>query len=253
MSGSILQGRRIVVTGGSSGIGRAIAVACAREGADLLVTWRHNAEGAQTVAAVIAAMGRRCVTLQADLADAAVAGQLAEQAWSALGGFDGWVHNAGADILTGAAASATRLEKLARVLDVDVRGTMLCAWQAAARMREAGEGVILTMSWDHVSSGLAGENPEIYAAAKGAVEAFSKALARSAAPAVRVNVLAPGFIATAFEEEASLEWRSWVEGRTPLGRWGRPEDVAGAAVYLLSDAATFVTGQTVKVNGGVIM
>jgi len=93
----------------------------------------------------------------------------------------------------------------------------------------------------------------VYAAAKGGVLAFSKSLARDVAPKVRVNVLAPGFIETAFGEQADTAWREHVERVTPLARWGTPEDVAHAAVYLASDAAGFLTGQTVMVNGGVVM
>ncbi len=140
------------------------------------------------------------------------------------------------------------------MLAVDVRGTVAASWAAVELMRaQPPGGVILNMSWDHVGHGMAGENPVIYATAKGAVEAFSKSLARDVAPHIRVNVLAPGFIETAFGEGASAEWRTHVERITPLGRWGRPEDVAKAAVYLSSDAAGFVTGQTVKVNGGVVV
>ena len=119
---------------------------------------------------------------------------------------------------------------------------------SASRQRP---GVIINMSWDHVLSGMAGENPVIYSAAKGGIHAFSKSLARDVAPLIRVNVIAPGFIDTAFGDEASAEWRAHVERVTPLGRWGTPEDVAQAAVYLASDAAAFVTGQALLVNGGV--
>ena len=109
------------------------------------------------------------------------------------------------------------------------------------------------MSWDHVTSGMAGENPQLFAAVKGGVLAFSKSLARSLAPAVRVNVLCPGWIETSFGEQADPEFRRSVARDTPLGRWGRPEDVADAALYLASPAAAFVTGQALNVNGGVVM
>jgi 3-oxoacyl-[acyl-carrier protein] reductase len=109
------------------------------------------------------------------------------------------------------------------------------------------------MSWDHVTQGMAGENPVLYSVAKGAILSFSRSLARDVAPAIRVNVLAPGFIATAFEDEASTSWREHVIEVTPLRRWGTPEDVAAAAVYLASDEAAFLTGQVIMVNGGVVM
>jgi 3-oxoacyl-[acyl-carrier protein] reductase len=114
-------------------------------------------------------------------------------------------------------------------------------------------GVLINMSWDHVLAGMAGENPQVFAAIKGGVLAFSKSLARALAPAVRVNVLAPGWIETAFGASADAGFRDKVAQVTPLGRWGRPEDAAAAAVYLASPEAAFVTGQTLLVNGGVVM
>jgi 3-oxoacyl-[acyl-carrier protein] reductase len=100
---------------------------------------------------------------------------------------------------------------------------------------------------------MAGQNPQLFAAAKGGVQAFSKSLARSLAPAVRVNVLCPGWIETSFGEHADPGFRRSVAEDTPLGRWGRPQDVAEAALYLASPAAAFVTGQAVNVNGGIVM
>jgi 3-oxoacyl-[acyl-carrier protein] reductase len=98
-----------------------------------------------------------------------------------------------------------------------------------------------------------GENPSVYAAAKGGVASFSRSLAREVAPTIRVNILAPGFIETAFGEEANPNFRQKVIEMTPLRRWGKPEDVAGAAVFLASDDSAFLTGQTIMVNGGVVM
>jgi 3-oxoacyl-[acyl-carrier protein] reductase len=117
-------------------------------------------------------------------------------------------------------------------------------------MRERG-GAIVNMSWDHVTTGMAGENPQLFAAVKGGVLAFSKSLARRLAPDVRVNVLCPGWIETAFGEQADPGFRRSVAQDTPLGRWGRPQDVADAALYLAS--AEFLTGQAINVNGGVVM
>jgi 3-oxoacyl-[acyl-carrier protein] reductase len=121
-------------------------------------------------------------------------------------------------------------------------------------MREqAGGGTILNMSWDHVASGMAGDNPEIFSAVKGGVLSYSKSLARALAPTVRVNVLSPGWIETAFGEHADEGFRREVAESTPMKRWGTPADVAAAAVYLASPAAAFITGQAVNVNGGTVM
>jgi 3-oxoacyl-[acyl-carrier protein] reductase len=120
-------------------------------------------------------------------------------------------------------------------------------------MREQGRGVILNLSWDHVLTGAPGRQAEIYAAAKGGVLAFSKSLAQSFAPEVRVNVLAPGWIATAFAAGLPEEDRRRIAGATPLRRWGTPEDVAHAALFLASPESGFLTGATMLVSGGAVM
>ena len=249
-----LAGKVVLVTGASSGIGRAIALASARAGGDVALTYRGNADGAVRAAEEIRALGRRAEIFRADVSRqediAALAGGVRER----FGRVDAWINNAGADILTGAGGRLSRLEKLDLLLAVDLRGTVLASWAAVDLMRTQGGGVILNMSWDHVSQGMEGENPILYSAAKGGIMSFSKSLAREVAPDIRVNILAPGFIDTAFgREEASASWRREVESRTPLGRWGVPEDVAAAAVFLASDDAAFLTGQMLMVNGGVVM
>ncbi len=248
-----LAGKVVVVTGGSSGIGRAIALACGRAGADVALSYRGNAAGADAVAREIRALGRRAEVFRTDVSRQEEVAALAEGAGTRFGRVDVWINNAGADILTGAAERMSRLDKLDLLLAVDLRGTILASWAAVDLMRRQGGGVIINMSWDHVSVGMKGENPILYSAAKGGIMSFSKSLAREVAPEIRVNILAPGFIDTAFGQEAGTSWRREVESRTPLGRWGVPEDVAGAAVYLASDGAAFLTGQMLMVNGGVVM
>jgi 3-oxoacyl-[acyl-carrier protein] reductase len=131
---------------------------------------------------------------------------------------------------------------------------MLASWEAADVLGAQEEGgVIINMSWDHVLTGMAGRNPELFAAAKGAVLAFSKSLARTVAPRVRVNVIAPGWIDTSFAATLPESRRREIAESAPLGRWGTPDDVAGAAVFLASPAAAFLTGQTILVGGGVVM
>jgi 3-oxoacyl-[acyl-carrier protein] reductase len=249
-----LAGRAVLVTGGSSGIGHAIALAAARAGADVAVTYRANAAGARDVQHEILALGRRAAAIHLDLADVASIAAIGSAARGALGRLDVWINNAGADILTGRGASLSPIEKLDLLLAVDLRGTILASWQAADMFAaQDGGGVIINMSWDHVLTGMAGANPQLYSAVKGGVLAFSKSLARSVAPRVRVNVIAPGFIETTFGAGAGEGWRRTVVESTPLERWGAPEDVAGAAVFLASPAATFLTGQTIMVGGGVVM
>jgi 3-oxoacyl-[acyl-carrier protein] reductase len=247
-----LEGKVVLVTGASSGIGRAIALGCAREGADLAITYRANADGADEAARAIRALGRRAEALAADISREADIAGLARWLEERFGRVDVWINNAGADILTGAGSRLSKLEKLDRVLAVDLRGTILASWAAVDLMRERG-GALINMSWDHVSLGMAGENPILYSAAKGGIASFSKSLARQVAPGIRVNILAPGFIETAFGEQADQDWYREVVERTPLGRWGQPEDLVGAALFLASDESRFVTGQMIMVNGGVVM
>jgi 3-oxoacyl-[acyl-carrier protein] reductase len=248
-----LEGKRVVVTGGSSGIGRAIARRCAAAGADILITYRANRTGADETARELASTGRRVLVQRADIAREEDIAALARHARDGLGRVDVWINNAGADILTGDGGKLPPREKLELVLAVDVRGTVLASWEAATLMREQGPGgVIINMSWDHVNLGMAGENPVLYSVAKGAVMSFSKSFAREVAPDIRVNILAPGFIETAFGREANPRFRDDVVELTPLRRWGTPDDVAAAAVFLASDDARFITGQMIMVNGGVV-
>jgi 3-oxoacyl-[acyl-carrier protein] reductase len=249
----VLERKSVLVTGASSGIGRAIALRCARAGADLAVTYRQNQDGAEATAREIRTLGRRVEVLQVDVGRQEDIAHLVSQLQRTFPRVDVWINNAGADILTGEAGRRTSLQKLDTVLAVDVRGTVMASWAAVALMRKQGGGSIINMAWDHVSQGMAGENPGIYSAAKGAVASFSRSLARDVAPDIRVNILAPGFIETAFGEDADPRFRQEVIEMTPLARWGKPEDVAGAALFLASDDASFLTGQTIMVNGGVVM
>jgi 3-oxoacyl-[acyl-carrier protein] reductase len=244
-----LDGLRAVVTGASSGIGRAIAEAYAAEGAAVLLTHRASPERAREVADAISGSVR-----QADLATRDACERLVAEAREELGRVDVWVNNAGADVLTGEAAEWEWERKLDLLLAVDLKGTIACSYAIGDVMREQkGGGAIVNMSWDQVMTGMAGKNPQLFSAVKGGVLAFSKSLARAVAPEVRVNVLCPGWIETAFGEQTDPEFHRSVADSTPLKRWGRPEDVAGAAVYLASPEAEFVTGQAINVNGGVVM
>ena len=242
------------MTGASSGIGEGIAEAFAAAGATVLVTYRRSEAAAAAVADGITARGGRALVARADLGTRAGCEALVAEANERLGGLDVWVNNAGADVLTGDEADWDWERKLDLLLAVDLKGTIACSYAAGAVMREqpAG-GVIVNMSWDHVASGMAGANPEIFSAVKGGVLAYSKSLARALAPSVRVNVLCPGWIETAFAQDADADFRRTVAESTPLGRWGTPADVAAAALYLASPGAAFITGQAININGGLVM
>ncbi len=220
----------------------------------MLITYRSSEAAANAVASGIAQRGGDALVARADLGTRAGCEALVAEARERLGRLDVWVNNAGADVLTGAEADWDWERKLDLLLAVDLKGTIACSYAAGAAMREQdGGGAILNMSWDHVTFGMAGDNPELFSAVKGGVLSYSKSLARALAPTVRVNVLAPGWIETAFGEGADEGFRREVAESTPLRRWGTPADVAAAAVYLASPAAAFITGQAINVNGGTVM
>lgn len=250
--GRELAGRRALVTGSTSGIGRAIALELATAGADVIVHGRRSRQAAEETAARIRLAGVRAEVLLADLSDADACRRLVEQAWSCWPDLDIWINNAGADTLTGDAANWSFERKLRELLAVDVTATMILSRQVGRRMRETGSGVIVNMGWDQAETGMEGDSGELFAASKGAIVAFSKSLALSLAPAVRVNCLAPGWIRTAWGAGASERWQERVRRETPLQRWGRPEDVAAAARWLVSPAAAFLTGQVLRINGGAV-
>ncbi len=248
-----LQGLRAVVLGSSSGIGRETALALAEAGADVVVHARQSAEAAQAVSsACIERSGGRSSVLMADLTDRSAGDRLVDQVWNLWGGVDAWLHLAGADTLTGPQARAGFDAKLDLLWQVDVVSTMRLCRTVGNRMREQGGGSILTMGWDQAETGMEGDSGELFAATKGAVMAFTRSLALSLAPTVRVNCVAPGWIQTAWGDTASELWQNRVLRETPLARWGKPEDVAHACRFLVGPDAQFLTGQVLRVNGGVV-
>jgi len=239
-----------VVTGASRGIGRAIALELARDGADVLVHARRPNGAAEQVAGEIEKLGSKASVELCDLRELAGQEELVERAWQWRKRIDVWVNNAGTDVLTGEPAGWSFERKLEELWRVDVTATMRLSRMAGARMKAEGSGVIINQGWDRAEHGMAGDSGELFAASKGAVMAFSKSLAKSLAPQVRVNCLAPGWIKTAWAQDASASWQQRAVDESLLGRWGTPEDVARVARFLASPAAAFITGEVVHVNGG---
>lgn len=230
-----LNGLTALVTGSTSGIGAAIATLFQAEGARVITHGRR-------------ALGQNHVV--ADLSDAAQVTRLAEQSWG--DGLDTLVCNAGADTLTGDAAKWPFERKLEELLAVDLKATMQLTRDIGARMKARGRGVILTVGWDQAETGMEGDSGQLFGAVKGAIMCFTRSLALSLAPEVRVNCLAPGWIRTTWGETASPVWQERVRRETPLGVWGLPDDIAAAALWLASPAAKFITGQTIRINGGAV-
>src|SRR4051812_20072897 len=245
----VLKGQTAVVTGSSSGIGRAIALALADAGANVLVHARQNGRDAEEVALHARSVGLDARVVLADLRNSAEQDRLVEIAWD-WRPIDIWINNAGTDVLTGDAAGWSFEEKLAALWKVDVVASLRLSRAAGNKMRERGQGVILNMGWDQAETGMAGDSGELFGAVKGAVMAATRSLAKSLAPKVRVNCMAPGWIRTEWGHQASAEWQKRAKRESLSGRWGEPEDVARVACFLVSPSASFINGQIIPINGG---
>ena len=246
-----LEQKTAVITGASNGIGQGIARAYAREGAHIVINYNHSKQEAELITEEIRASGGKAIAIQADISDQQEIDRLINEAQAELGCINIWVNNAGADILTGHGATLDDIAKLNYLIDVDLKGTINCCRAIAPLMQESGHGVIINMSWDLAIHGFKGLNSQMFAAVKAGVLGFSRSFAKSYAPEIRVNVLAPGWIDTAFAENVMDE--EYYQERLkeiPMGRFGKPDDVAEVAVFLASDESSYMTGEMIKINGG---
>lgn len=245
-----LEGKTAIVTGSSRGLGRAIALAFAREGADVLVNYATREEPAREVVAAIQGMGRRALLHRADVADAAQIAGMVEAALAAFGRVDLLVNNAGITLPKG--VLETTAAEWERVLRTNLTGVFLCAQAVIPGMIAQGGGRIINLSSTAGQTGtLSGP---AYCAAKAGVIGLTKNLAVALAKHnIQVNALAPALIDTEI-----LYWRTeeqWKEtlAGIPLGRLGNPDDLAEVAVLLASSGGNFITGATIDVNGGLRM
>jgi len=236
-----------LVTGASGGIGRAVAIALAQNGYDIGVHYCNNYSNANEVSGIINEMGRRSVTLSADISDRKEVEMMIETTRICLGEINLLVNCAGiADIRLFTETSAYDWDKM---VGINLTGTYNCCRLAAPMMISRGSGCIVNISsvW-----GIYGASCEVtYSATKSGIIGLTQSLAKELGPSgVRVNCVAPGYIETemnsGFDEEAIAD----VIERTPIGRTGTPEDVAQAVVFLASDNASFITGVTLPVTGG---
>jgi 3-oxoacyl-[acyl-carrier protein] reductase len=241
-----LQGRTAIVTGGSRGIGAAIARRLARDGARVAVNYSRSPERAEQVVADIRAAGGEAVAIQADLADPSAPAMLFQQAAAALGAPGILVNNAA--IFEGGGLSDLDLGPLERQFAVNVYAPILCA-REAARVMESGGRII------HISSGLGtapAPNASVYGATKAALDSFARSHAVELGPrGITVNCVAPGTTDTEMLRGGVPEDAlAALVAATPLGRLGRPEDIADVVAFLASDDARWVTGQVIGVSGG---
>lgn len=216
---------------------------------NIVVHGGHDRAAAEAVQEEIGQLGRETDIVLLDLSATDRLEKFADGLWQRRP-IDIWVNNAGADVLTGNTADLSFDEKLEKVWKTDVAATIALSREVGSRMRERGSGSIINIGWDQAELGMEGDSGEMFAASKGAIMCFTRSLAKSLAPEVRVNCVAPGWIKTAWGEEASDYWQQRAINEALLARWGTPEDVAAAVGFLASEKASFITGQTLKVNGG---
>jgi NAD(P)-dependent dehydrogenase (short-subunit alcohol dehydrogenase family) len=235
-----------IVTGGSRGIGAAVCARLAAEGHDVVVGYRSGTEAAHDVAKAVRAAGRRSLAVQVDTAEEAAVDRLFDSA-AELGTVTGLVNNAGISGPNGRLADADA-DGMRRALDVNVWGYLLCARRAVRDMTRSGGGAIVNVSSAAATLGSPGQYVH-YAATKAAVDAMTTGLSKEvAADGIRVNCVAPGTVWTGFHEDP--ERPAKVAAAVPMGRAGRPQEIAGAVAWLLSDDASYTTGAVLRVAGG---
>ncbi len=244
-----LENKVAVVTGGSRGIGRAICLAFAKEGADVVVNYATKEQSAQEVVDIIKQMGRRALSVKGNVAVKQDVEKIIKTAIDNFGKIDILVNNAGA-VRPNMLHKMTE-EQWNEVLDIHLKGPFLCIQEAAKYMMEKRSGKIINVT---SQAGIAGTKGQInYSSAKGGIIALTKSAARELAPyGITVNVVSPGYVSTEMTEKIRTDpkLKEIYTGRILLGRFAEPEEVAPMFVFLASDEANYITGQLFCVDGG---
>jgi len=239
-----------LVTGASRGIGKAIALEMAREGADVIVNYNHSNDKAIEVTRAIEALGRRALAIRADVSKADDVEEMKRLVLKEFGSVDILINNAG----THYHLKSWEMEQSewSRVLGVNLDGVFLCSKAFSGEMRAKKWGRIINISSIVAFTGT--DHEAHYGASKAAVVGLTKALALELARFnITVNAIAPGWVETDMTSAVTEDEKRKALELVPLGRFGRPEDIAHASVFLASDKASFITGQTVHINGGEAM
>ena len=245
-----LSGKCAVVTGGSRGIGRAIVLRLAEQGADVAFSYRGNQAAADETAAAVQALGRKALAVQADVSRPESAEALVKAALEAFGKVDILVNNAG--ITRDDLIMRMSLEAWRDVLETNLFGAFYCIKAVTRPMLKARAGRIVNIT---SVSGQAGQMGQAnYSSAKAGLIGLTKATARElASRGITCNAVAPGFVLTELTKDLAQEWQDRITEQTPLGRFGTPEEIANAVAFLASDEAAYITGQVLGVDGGLVM